>query len=363
MKRRPWIGNLLLLVCSVALTCAAAETWLRLFRPLPLDASYAWPDGTARHRPSFGFTYSRQEFSSRIRYNSDGMRGPEIAPSKRPGVPRVLFLGDSFVEGKQVADDEVVSSVMERLSDRRGRPLEVINAGVAGYGTGEELYLWRHWGRRLDPDVVLVGFYPNDVRNNGERRLYEIEGDGLRLRRKPVDPKVRWIYAARKFLASHFHLYILFKMGLDALEAPEGQQGNEGPAGPAVDLAFDKEGADASWNLTLALLDRLSREVEEAGARFVLVSIPTRYEVDDSLWELTLGKADPSAFDLEEVSLRLSAWARQRSVPLVDLREPMRRLDRDNDFYFDIDAHWRPAGHRLAAETILEALAREGILG
>jgi lysophospholipase L1-like esterase len=41
--------------------------------------------------------------------------------------------------------------------------VEVINAGVNGYNTAQEIALLRRVGLRMQPDLVILGFTPNDI--------------------------------------------------------------------------------------------------------------------------------------------------------------------------------------------------------
>ena len=43
---------------------------------------------------------------------------------------------------------------------------EVWNLGVPGYNTATELHHCDEWGPRAEPDLVVVGFYPNDFTAN-----------------------------------------------------------------------------------------------------------------------------------------------------------------------------------------------------
>src|SRR3954447_8958531 len=58
------------------------------------------------------------EFSTHVRVNSAGLRGPEIPYEKPPGTYRVLVLGDSFTFGAQVEEDQ---TFVARLGDRLRR--------------------------------------------------------------------------------------------------------------------------------------------------------------------------------------------------------------------------------------------------
>ncbi len=356
------MANLLLLATSMALSLGAAEAYLRFFNPQPLSAFYRWSDGTIRHRPSFRFRYARAEFSNVISYNSDGMRGPEIAEHKRPGVPRVLVMGDSFVDAKQVTDDEMLTSVMAEVSRAGGTPLEVINAGVSGYGTDRELILWERFGRGLRPDLVVLGFYPNDVQNNADRGLFGLDGDRAVALEEPGRPGRSWRTRNREFLAAHSHLYILIRLGLKEIDrVREEEQSRESEE---VFARSPSERIATGWTLTLALLDEMRRRVEAEGARFVVVVFPARYQVDDALWEAQakhLG-LDPLAFDLKKSQRLLKEWAEKSGAPLIDLLDEFRSRNVSNSFYFSTDGHWNRDGHRLAAELILEGLIAQGLL-
>jgi lysophospholipase L1-like esterase len=112
--------------------------------------------------------------------NAFGLRGPERAPRGADEV-RVLCLGDSFVYGQGVAESDTISAQLERvLADRRAtgaRPVTVWNGGHRGYNTEQELALLEELVPGLDPDVVVLVWYPNDLEEvdvaGAARRLTE----------------------------------------------------------------------------------------------------------------------------------------------------------------------------------------------
>ena len=56
------------------------------------------------------------------------------------------------------------------LQQHASRGIEVINAGVAGYGTGQEMLLFEQEGAKYDPQVVVVVvFLGNDIGDNSYR--------------------------------------------------------------------------------------------------------------------------------------------------------------------------------------------------
>ncbi len=97
--------------------------------------------------------------------NSIGFREHEIQP-KRPGVYRIVVVGDSYTWGQGLADNERFSNVLETLL---GPHYEVLNFGLPGHTMPE------HLGEldvvlKLRPDFVLLQLYINNFETAGMRR-------------------------------------------------------------------------------------------------------------------------------------------------------------------------------------------------
>lgn len=110
-----------------------------------------------------------------MRINSQGFRGPEVTEPKPANVFRIIGLGDSFTFGVGVREDHTFLRKLDGLlNSDGGKAFEVMNAGVQGYNTRDEvLYLTHRW-LSFEPDLVLITFYLNDayaddrILNNGE---------------------------------------------------------------------------------------------------------------------------------------------------------------------------------------------------
>jgi hypothetical protein len=73
--------------------------------------------------------------------------------------PRVLMLGDSITFGSGVRDEETFCALMAQRYD-------VVNLGVEGYGTDQELLKLEREGLAYHPDVVVLNFtVANDIWN------------------------------------------------------------------------------------------------------------------------------------------------------------------------------------------------------
>ncbi len=161
--------KLLLLLVGSVLGCSVVEAGLRL-----LGVGY---EGSMRPDPYCGWSLQpgavhwdrwAGEF---LRISSDGLRDREHARLKPPGTWRLAVLGDSFTQGREARLEETFPRVLERLLANcpalAERAPEVINFGVAGYGTAQELLALRHRVWSYDPDAILLAFYDgNDVADN-----------------------------------------------------------------------------------------------------------------------------------------------------------------------------------------------------
>jgi lysophospholipase L1-like esterase len=97
--------------------------------------------------------------------NSLGFRGPETTLPKPPHRFRIVAVGDSVTFGFGVNDRETFCAQTEALLRERmpGVDLDVVNIAVPGFDTRQEVVLLRRTVSQLEPNLVLVGLYSNDI--------------------------------------------------------------------------------------------------------------------------------------------------------------------------------------------------------
>src|ERR1700710_1696077 len=85
------------------------------------------------HRPGVNGWVRTEEFTSFVKFNGRGLRGPDVAIPKPADTFRVLVLGDSVVEGAQVPEASTMPArLREELTPLAGgKRIETVNAGVA----------------------------------------------------------------------------------------------------------------------------------------------------------------------------------------------------------------------------------------
>jgi hypothetical protein len=178
---RRWLGNLSLIVISIAGSCLIAELALIPLVPDPIvwrdpQESYVH-DPQLIHRMVPNQTAYTHSFP--VHTNSFGLRDREFSAVPLPGTFRILCLGDSLTFGAGVASEDTYPKQLELLlnSDRSGK-YEVINAGVSAYDTWQEVDYFKRDGLQFQPNLVVVGVYANDIVPRPEKVRPVIDDSG-----------------------------------------------------------------------------------------------------------------------------------------------------------------------------------------
>jgi lysophospholipase L1-like esterase len=96
--------------------------------------------------------------------NSAGFREKEYSLEKPADVTRIAVLGDSITFGFEVPVQYTYAKVMEDLLNKNGTgKYEVLNFGVGGYSTYNELEQLQETVLAYHPNIVVLGFCMNDV--------------------------------------------------------------------------------------------------------------------------------------------------------------------------------------------------------
>ena len=319
---------------SLAITLAAAELAIRAYygaadfggdRQL---AKRFHPHQKLRYRSPHG------EFDTRAVYNSMGMRDGEHSREAPPGVRRILVLGDSFAEAKQVAIDAGFPALLEGALSA-SRPTEVINAGRSGFGAIEEYLTFKHFGVERRPHSVVQAFFVNDIWDDLEvspHTQWGPDGLPLRMRGQPsellrfVKSRLRMARWRDKETARHMAKLL---------------------RGATRDEFLTEE----NWMRTLRVIEGSRELARSIGASYLLVLIPLREQVSSRR------RGDAG----DAMQRRLHAFGRARGIEVLDLLPIL--AAREAPLYFEQDGHWNAEGHRVAAGAIAERLRSDRAFG
>lgn len=309
------------------------------------------------HVPGRSGWQRSDEYDSYIAINTKGLRDSERPYAKPDGAFRILMLGDSFVEGLQVGQEQTLPAQLEaRLGIPIKHPIEVINAGVSRYGTDNALLFLEGEGLIYEPDIVIYAFYPNDVTDNIHNDLFELVDNQLIQHRKVIS------FNERLRLGLYDYSYI-YRFAL-ALSLRLGQAADEtlidtkwGKLSPIYRAELHAE-EQYAWELTARLLERMNSSVMESGARLVVVYLPEDFQSQDRLWQ----QIEQSGEDLlRDAPNRMLAAALPDGVPYLDLL-PAFLAAQNQVLYYEKDHHFNPDGQLLAARQIAAFLIAEGLI-
>ena len=168
LRRMTKLG--ILVLASIFLSFLVFETGLRAMKiSYPIFHSFDYERGRALVPGKEG--WYRGEGEAFVRINQAGFRDTEHAFPKPMGTFRIVVLGDSYTEARQVALKDTYWKQFERhLRSCQQLPfqdVEVISLGVGGYGNAEELLTLRSAGWQYNPDLIVTTFFSgNDLLDN-----------------------------------------------------------------------------------------------------------------------------------------------------------------------------------------------------
>jgi hypothetical protein len=118
------------------------------------------------HASNFNDAVQTSLYKYEIHTNSLGLRDNPVLP-KSDDVFRIFSMGDSYSFGSGVSLEETYHKVLERLgNDPEGHLLDVVNGGVRGYGTVQELGMYKQLEEDVNPDLILLLVGANDPDDN-----------------------------------------------------------------------------------------------------------------------------------------------------------------------------------------------------
>ncbi len=396
-----------LLIFEVALR-VVGYTYPLFYTP---DATRGWA-----LRPGVEGWY-RKEGEAYVRINSEGLRDREHSKQKPEGVLRIAVLGDSYAEALQVGQEKAFWSLMEaRLQTCEsfgGKRVEVINFGVSGYGTAQELFTLRERVWDYSPDIVLLAITTNNDMIDNSRALKETDempyfvlregrlvlddsfrdNKSFRWRQSALSRAGRWLRDSLRFVQAIHQSHGALKSALAAYRERRAQESkdkgatnaNDATAGqqgqtqtpppldePGVAHAVYREPTDAaadavwkdSWEVTERLIVVLRDEVESHGAKFSAVTLSNPIQVHPEASSRAAFQSRLGVQDLFYPERRFKALGEREGFRVFNLAPAFQQYAEQRKVFLHGfgrelgNGHWNESGHALAAELIAAELCR-----
>ena len=377
--------NALFIIVGLLLIAIAGETYLRLTKPfiysyMPLH----FVDGVGLiKKPNAETRYGRwdDDFFVFSRTNSQGFLDREpISPERAAESCHITFIGDSYVDAREVPIADKLHVRLERMAARQLPHLDITTQAYGKYGTGQinQLPYYDEYARHMNPKLVTLVFIINDFYNSLPALQAAKQGmDPVRtpfmsaqidargdMQLRPPDPEykrfllprapMRWYENAylRWISISYFAQWVDQRLGVrrsindgDIMRnrALWTNAVTERPCCASL-LRGWRPGEVFPYEYTLEHtafgIEQFKRRADRDGAALIILSATEE-----------MGTRGDQAFDL------LSAIAEPLDIPVINGYDY--NLSRGYDEWdgrYHNDSHWNPTGHQWAAEAVLEWL-------
>jgi len=329
----------------------------------PWGLRYNEPGACYRHKSRDGVWW--------FRINHQGMRADrDYSYAKEPGVKRIISLGDSYTVGFEVANDQTFSSVLEKELNAAGVRVEVLNAGVSGFGNAEQcLYLEREL-MKYQPDLVLVSFYSNDLDDNVRSGLFDID-DGRLVAKKedyvPMGGIANFLNsnACFNFLSARSNAFAFLKERLtrmwkyslkrrslaDDLDAAKSSESADAAGADAIERqANASETGDKRRLLAAAIFERIYAMCSEKRIPLLIQCIPYQRPraPDGELFE---------HFPLKDFD------AMRPGIAYLSAKSVLTPyLGKELLYWQHSQSHWTPFSHEEAGKALAQLVLEKGML-
>jgi peptidoglycan/LPS O-acetylase OafA/YrhL len=355
------------IACVLALS-GAAELVLRRIAPREVGGWGERPALMVHPTRAFGLIPNRithlryNDYDYVVRTNSMGLASPEITAARpAPDALRVLTTGDAFTMPEGLNYEQSFPALLDSALTQclAPRPVQVINAGVTGYGPLEEEPQFDELGALYHPDIVVHEFFVNDwsdITIGTDERRQGIGLTGQRITRgwllghSDLAANARLLYERIvSALTGRISVTQRFKLLLDYYRT-----------GP--NPLYDQANIDRMTRFVAHFRDAARAD----GGTLVIFYTPGGVTV---LPRNQIAYLPPSGipltdsvhYDLRRPYTTLQRITDSLGVPLADLTGPLRAY-RPQPVYYPNQWHWNGAGHRAAAQAIMTVLTQRGLI-
>lgn len=293
----------------------------------------------------------------RVRTNALGLRTvgefDDLSLKDLAGRKKILALGDSITFGLFVKDEDSYPHRLQKLLSSIEKDTVVLNAGVGSSTIADHLYFLRTKGLALNPDLVVINFCDNDLKELQEwqeplyERLKEKSALSLFERFKltammrifrEMDVRRKYIRSTKKIKDARIR-EILFRESKDIDDILYAVRAEYNP------VVEDPRSPDIKewWDRYFQQLDETTNLLRRRNIPYVIVIYPHIYTVFEK------GKGS-----YQEV---LTAHLKEWRIPYIDLTRDFQRRKSDIlKLYNNLprDLHLSGEGNEILAQRVLE---------
>ncbi len=343
------------LVVTFVVLEAAITIWAKnSTSPLFLDLGAA-RDNIERYRREPHTPYFNFSHNSRGYYDEEFFRAEE-------GDLVVALIADSFGVGVVPYDFNFATVAERRLEEALGdryQRVAIHNFGIPSIGIPEYAHLLENEVAQTNPRRVLLAiFVGNDIEELRRGKRWRAS-----FRNWWIVTLVRRLWVLRSDSEQTATVAAIGAPTREGSPVPDFvyDPAKEKPTfSPEAFLEVERKRLRIS-NPERAETQRLYKAFFRAldtihatlGDRLLLVVIPDEFQVNDTLYETLLARAErPEVYDRDLPQRLLRDYANARDIPILDLLSALRAAEPDGRTYHLRDTHWNARGNRIAGEAI-----------
>lgn len=361
------MSNKLLIICSLLFSLILLEVGVFTIEKLGIvnfeEPSYSikqvvpfWrdisPDFGVWHTSNVNYHHKKSCFDVVYQSNSFGARDSQRQLKSEKS--RAVVLGDSFVEGIGVAQEQRFTDLLEKMTH-----VEHLNFGSAGtFGPTQYWLLYKNLAKNFDHDMLIVAILPDNdfldddydfgkkVHSEKYRPYWVGELAALKLVHYPDTITTSYLQLAGKYVKGFLREFSYAYRGIEYLfevisykQTASNDYKAENKKNTNTYSGY-YDFTERQWQIMAHNLSLLAGEAKDKHLMFV--TIPRH---GDFIRHQQEGGEPPLPRRMEELAAKLK-------VSYLDL---MPEMEKDSDwqsYFLSCDKHWAAKGHESAASII-----------
>ncbi|ODS30012.1 MAG: hypothetical protein SCARUB_04883 [Candidatus Scalindua rubra] len=253
---------------------------------------------------------------------------------------KIAYIGNSVTWGEGVEYKDTYSGVIESTFSKTTLPIKTANFGIAGSNTLQHFAVLKNMALQLNPNIIILGYYLNDIERRRTQKLPSI----------------------LQFILRHYH-FSSFLMGriTTVLENWNAQIPANLP--PKTEKIIKKETScegyakriingygTTAWEDTKAVILSMSELCRQEGVKFGVVIFPFETQVRGIC-----------PYTPQEM---LSSFLSKNGISFLDIAKIFENYSSKTKLYLEGDiGHPNNLGHKIAGESISRWLISEPEFG
>jgi hypothetical protein len=404
-QRHGRVSDALLIFFVVLLCLFAGELILRQW--FPLDTVILQPD----KRYLYKFIENSRQLvrpvtasgapEILVTINRQGRRGELLDRDQKH---RIVVYGDSFIAAENTPLRQTFVSQFQRLIGAKlGQRVQVLNAGVPGYGPDQASLVMEDEIDSIKPSLVVFAVYAgNDFGDLVRNKLFKLDEQGRLIPNHPTldanlvlgfegaykqQPSVQTIRRAKAVMERLKVRLHKVDPGADGPQLPSPRALLEAWANQSrreymnyalehdnqvhnlfldgYDLDISTAPRSDSSRCKVALMGALIERIQGIAARrsvpVIFLIIPSPIDVLDR-WDVSIDSSQYPEYRRSALTDAVEGIAKDRGVYYLNLFAPFHTYQAENLYYQGLDDHWNATGQHLAATLMAEYIWRDRVL-